>query len=331
MFRCIVRRFVIALFPLVALAASAAAEPHPFSIHDMLAMKRIGAPVLSPDEQRIVFTLRATDLDANKGRTDLWIVGVDGENLRQLTSHPDADGSPQWSRDGKFIYFLSTRDGSSQVWRMSPDGGEATQVTSQPLDVAGFLLSLDGKRLAIAMEVYPDLRKPAETKARLDEEAKKKTSGRVYDRLFFRHWDTWKDGRRSHLFIVPVDEKGRAVDDEAVDITAGMDADIPSKPFGGMEEIAFSHDNSEIVFAARDVGRTEAWSTNLDLFVATVDGKSQPRRLTKDNEALDTSPVFSPDGKALAYLAMSRPGYEADRQRIMMMDWPGGKPMVLAE
>lgn len=145
MFRCTVRRFVVALFPLVALSAPAAAEPHPFSIHDMLAMKRIGAPALSPDEQRIVFTLRTTDLEANKGRTDLWIVDVDGENLRQLTTHPDADGSPQWSRDGKFIYFLSSRGGSSQVWRISPDGGEATQVTTQPLDVAGFLLSPDGR------------------------------------------------------------------------------------------------------------------------------------------------------------------------------------------
>lgn len=331
MFRCIVRRFVVVLVALIALSTPAAAEPHPFSIHDMLAMNRLSNPVLSPDERRIVFTLRTTDLEANKGRTDLWIVDADGENLRQLTSHPEADGSPQWRRDGQFIYFLSTRGGSSQVWRMSPDGGEAVQVTNQPLEVTGFLLSPDGKRLALAMEVYPDLRKPAETKARLDEEAKKKTSGRIYDRLFFRHWDTWKDGRRSHLFIVPVDDKGRAADDEVVDITAGMDADVPSKPFGGMEEITFSRDSREIVFTARDVGRTEAWSTNLDLFVATVDGKDLPRRLTKENEAVDTSPVFSPDGKALAYLAMSRPGYEADRQRIMLMDWPGGKPMVLAE
>jgi Tol biopolymer transport system component len=127
-----------------------------------------------------------------------------------------------------------------------------------------------------------------------------------------RHWDTWADGRRSHLFVVAV------AGGEPVDVMNAMDADAPSKPFGGNDEYAFTPDGAGIVFAARDVAREEAWSTNFDLFLAPVDGSSPPKNLTKANLAWDTSPAFSPDGKTLAYLAMKRPGYESDRFRIVL-------------
>ncbi|MBN1974438.1 MAG: S9 family peptidase [Sedimentisphaerales bacterium] len=319
---------------IVILNNSAYSQSHPFSVHDMLAMDRISEPQVSPDNKWIVFTLRRTDLEANKGRTDLWLIGVSGENLRQLTSHPEADYNPVWSQDSKNIFFISTRSGSAQVWKIRTDGGEAQQVTDEPLDVANLIAGKDGKYLAFTMEVFPDSNSPAQTKERLDKIAQQKATGRIYESVFVRHWDTWKDGRRSHLFVI------QAEGGKAVDVMAGMDADTPSKPFGGTEEITFTPDGKSIIFTAREAGKQEAWSTNFDLFLAPVDGSAKPQCLTESNKAWDTNPVFSPDGKTLAYLAMERPGYEADRYRIILRSWPAlyqsglvpeGNQKILAE
>ena len=317
----------IFLFCLIVMGFSAVvfAQTHPFSIHDMLAMDRLSEPQVSPDGKWVVFTLRKTDLAANRGRTDLWLVGIDGTGLRQLTVNPASDFSPQWARDGKSIWFLSTRSGSAQIWRMPVDGGEPEQKTSLPLDVGGFLLSPDGSRLAVTMEVFPSCENVACSKTKLDEMEGRKASGKIYDKLFFRHWDTWGDGRRSHVFTMPI------TGGEPVDLMKGMDADCPSKPFGGVEEIAFTPDSKSIVFTARVAGREEAWSTNFDLYLVPVDGSTAPKLLTANNKAWDTTPAFSPDGKTLAYLAMSRPGYEADRFRIVLRSWPDGTERVLTE
>jgi dipeptidyl aminopeptidase/acylaminoacyl peptidase len=301
-----------------------AGETHPFSIDDMLAMDRISDPQVSPDGQYIAFVLRKTDLEANKGRTDLWLVGADGAGLRRLTTHPENDSNPRWAPDGKSIYFLSSRSDSSQVWRIHIDAGEAEQITNLPLDAANLLVSPDGRHIAFTMEVFPDCN-AAQTKEKLDEIDKRKTSGKIYERIFVRHWDSWKDGRRSHLFVMPT------AAGEPVDVMLGMDADTPSKLFGGPEEITFTPDGKAVVFTARDVGREEPWSTDFDLYLAPVDGSKPPIRLTEKNKAWDTSPVFSPDGKTLAYLAMARPGYEADRLRIVLRAWPNGKERVLTE
>ena len=216
--------------------------------------------------RHVAFVVRKTDLEANRGRTDLWLVNTDGMGLRQLTSHPENDCNPRWSPDGKTIWFISSRSGSSQVWRIAPDGGEARQVTDLPLDVANLIVSPDGRSIAFTVEVFPDCNSIQQTKARLDEIGKRKASGRIYDRLFVRHWDTWSDGRRSHVFVMPADGG------EPVDVMKGMDADCPSKPFGGPEEIAFTPDGKAVVFTARDAGRQEPWSTDFDLYLAPVDG-----------------------------------------------------------
>ncbi|HOT00917.1 MAG TPA: S9 family peptidase [Acidobacteriota bacterium] len=305
------------------MGATPATETHPFSVHDMLAMDRVSEPAVSPDGKLVVFTLRRTDLDANRGRTDLWVVGTDGTGLRRLTTHEAGDNNPVWSPCGGCIFFLSTRSGSSQVWRIRLDGGEATPVTKLPLDVANLGISPDGKLLLFSMDVYPDLKTVAETASRLSELEKSKATGRIWDRLFVRHWDTWTDGRRSHLFVMPM------AGGEPVDLMAGMDADAPSKPFGGTEEFTFTPDSRGVVFTARDAGRAEAWSTNFDLYLAPVDASAPPKKLT-DNPAWDTQPAFSPDGKTLAYLAMKRAGYEADRYAIMLRAWPDGAAKELA-
>ena len=297
----------------------------PFSVHDMLAMDRISDPQLSPDGRWIVFVRRKTDLEANRGRTDLWLVAVNGTGLRRLTSHQENDFNPRWATDGKFIWFISTRSESSQVWRIRVDGGEAEQVTDEPLDVANLLVSPDGRHIAFTMEVFPDRNTASETKDTLNEIEAKKSSGRIYERIFVRHWDTWKDGRRSHLFVMP------SAAEEPADLMQGMDADTPSKPFGGPEEITFTPDGKGLIFTACNVGRQEPWSTDFNLYRVPIDGSSPPKCLTEKNKAWDTNPVFSPDGKTLAYLAMARPGYESDRFRIVLMSWPEAKKRILTE
>ena len=318
---------VLLLTPVLARAQAPAGATHPFSVHDMLAMDRISDPQVSPDGRQVVFVVSRTDLDHNRRRTDLWRVGADGAGLRPLTSNEAGDSDPRWSPDGVWIYFLSSRSGSSQVWRIAVDGGEAQSVTALPLDVNAFRLSPDGARLAVSLDVFPDA-DPAATQKRLDEREaglKAGPSGRVYDGLFVRHWDTWCDGRRSHLFVLPV------AGGVPVDVMKGMDADCPSKPFGGVEEFAWSPDGGSLVFSARNVGREEAWSTNFDLFAVAADGSAPPRDLTAANPAWDTAPAFSPDGRTLAYLAMAVPGYEADRFRIWLKPWPDGPARPLTE
>jgi len=315
------------LLALVGNPPAAAGETHPFSVHDMLAMDRVSDPQVSPCGKYVAFTVRVTDLEANRGRTDVWMVGVDGTGLRRLTTHPENDWNPRWDPSGDGIFFLSSRSGSVQVWRLPLAGGEARQVTDLPLDVANLVVSPDGKHLAVTVRVFPECGGDLScTKKKLEERKNRKASGRLYTRLFVRHWDTWEDGRRSHVVVVDRDGK------HPVDVMAGMDTDTPSTPFGGPEEITFTPDGKEIVFSAKpEMGSAEAWSTNFDLWAVPIDGSAKPRNLTAENEAWDTQPVFSPDGRTLAYLAMRVPGYESDRYRVVLLDWKTGKRRVLTE
>jgi dipeptidyl aminopeptidase/acylaminoacyl peptidase len=320
------RLFLLAVIVSAALPA-AAAEPHPFTVRDLVTMERITDPQPSPKGDRVVFVVRTTDLEANKGLFDLWSVHLDGTGLTRLTSDPARHDNPRWAPDGKSLYFLSTRSGSSQVWRLAATGGDPVQVTHLPLDATNLTVSPDGSRLAFSLEVFPDCQTLACTKERLDQKAKGKSSGQLYPGGvgFFRHWDAWSEGRRNHLFTIPI------AGGEPVDLTRGMNADVPSRPFGGVEEFTFSPDGRSVVFSARDAGREEPWSTNFDLYLVPADGSRPPQNLTQANAAWDTQPAFSPDGKTLAYLAMSRPGYEADRLRIRLRDLATGRERVLAE
>ncbi len=319
---------LVLLLALAGLCPPASANSHAFTAEDLVRMARLSDPQVSADGSSVAYVLRTTDLEADKGRTDLWLVALDGSEPRRLTTDPEGDSNPRFSPDGKSLYFLSSRSGSSQIWRLPLDGGEAESVIELPLGVSNLLLSPDGRYLAFSLEVFVDCEHLACSVERLEQRSAASGgtagSGRLYQRLFIRHWDTWKDGRRSHLFVLDL-EGG-----EPVDVTAGMDADIPSKPFGGVEEIAFTPGGEGIVFAARDAGAGESWSTDFNLYRAALDGSGEPRRLTP-NPAWDTHPVFSPDGSTLAYLAMERAGFEADRFRIVLRDWPGGEERVLTE
>jgi dipeptidyl aminopeptidase/acylaminoacyl peptidase len=297
----------------------------PYTITDQVTMRRASGLAASPDGSHLAFVLRSTDVEAGRGRTDIWLVHASGGEARALTSHPENDSDPTWAKDGKSIYFLSSRSGSNQLHRVRIDGGEAEQITKLPVDIESYHLSPDEKTIVFSAETFPDCPTLACTEQRTNEIKKKKTSGRIYDALFFRHWDTWKEGKRSHLFAYTLGEDPA----RTRDLMSGMKMDAPSKPFGGAEEFTFTPDGKAIVFTARDPGKNEALSTDLDLFQIALDAKSAPKKLTTENRATDTLPVFSPDGKTLAYLAMARAGYEADKQTIMLRDVASGKTRPL--
>lgn len=310
---------LLALAAGAALAAeeSAAVAPHPFSVLDMLAMNRLADPQVSPDGKWVVYQVSTPDLDANKNLTDLWLTSVDGEVTSRLTTHPAADYNPRWCLNGT-IYFLSTRGGGAQIWNIDPEGGEAVPVTDLPLDIGSFEVVPDLDSFLLTMEVYPGLGIQGTIDRDLEIAADPAT-GMIYDDLMFRHWDTWEDGKRSHLFLL---EGGT---DNPVDLMPDLDADVPTRPWGGMEEVAVSPDGSEVIFTAKVLpGSEPAWSTDYDLYAVKTDGSGDMRCLTEANEAWDTEPVFTPDGKTLCYLAMDRPGFEADRFHIELMNWASG-------
>jgi dipeptidyl aminopeptidase/acylaminoacyl peptidase len=310
--------------------AIARTDPHPISIRDLLALDRVGDIRVGPDGKRVVFTRRKTDLEQNRGRKDLWLVDLAGGQPLQLTRNPENEDAPRWHPDGRTIFFLQKHAGSVQIFKTTVDGGEPTQVTHFPVDVGSFTVSPDGKTLAFSAEVYPDCDRAeilACTAARLEEAHKKSSgSGQLYKRLFVRHWDTWKDGRKSHLLTWNLGDPAAP----PVDLSHALDADVPSRPFGDADEWAFSPDSRTLVFSARIAGAGEPWSTNFDLYSVPVDGSAAPQNLTPDNPAWDTGPVFSPDGTTLAYRAMRRPGYEADRFHVMQRPWPEGQAAELA-
>jgi dipeptidyl aminopeptidase/acylaminoacyl peptidase len=236
--------------------------------------------------------------------------------------------SAEWSADGRFIYFLSNRSGSSQVWRAAP-GGEPQQITSLPLDVGSFRISPKADRVVVSAEVYRDCPSLACTKQRLDAAAHAPGHGQLYDKVFVRHWDTWSDGRRSQLFSIAQDASGIA-NGTPVNLTAGLDGDLPEKPFGGTEDYAISPDGQQVAFSIRAVPVGEPWSTNFDVYLVAAGGGT-PRNLTADNPAWDGQPAFSPDGSTLAYAAMERPGYESDRFHLVLLDLHSGVKRPLTQ
>ncbi|NGY04426.1 S9 family peptidase [Solimonas terrae] len=303
--------------------------PRALTAIDLVNLKRISDPQLSPDGKSVAYTLRTTDYDANKGVTQIWLLDLATHASRPMTSGEKSSSSARWSADGQALYFLSVRSGSNQLWKLDLRGGEAQPVSDLPLDVNNFVLSPDGTRVAFSLEVFPACKGDiACSKKKFDELAAKKTTGMVFDKLFIRHWDTWSQGTRSQLFAATIGDDGKL--GEPALLSKDIDGDVPSKPFGDETEYTFSPDGKSVVFTARIAGRTEAWSTNLDLWQVASDGSSKPVNLTQANEATDTTPKFSPDGRYLAWAAMKRPKFEADRLAIMLRDLKTGATREVA-
>jgi dipeptidyl aminopeptidase/acylaminoacyl peptidase len=319
---------------LILLMASLTGAPcaaRPFTANDLVLLSRLSQPRLAPDGHAVVFTLRETDLEANRGVQGLWRLDLahEGAQPQRLTAAGSNASAARWAPDGRTLYFLSNRSGSTQVWRLDEGLGEARPVTHLPVDVGSFRVSPDGRRLLLAADVFLDCADLACTRDRLAAKAAAKATGVVYESLFVRHWDAWSDGRRSQLFVADLARDGD-VHGEPRLLTKGIGGDVPSKPFGDESEYVFSPDGATVYFDARIAGRDEAWSTNFDVYAVAADGRSPPRNLTADNAAWDGYPLASANGKYLYYLAMRRPAHEADRFAIVELDLATGRRREVA-
>ena len=302
-------------------------------IRDLATLDRYSAPTLSPNGRMLVFAKRSVDFAANKSSTALWVedLTVAASKPKRLTPEGWNVNSPAISADAKTVYFLSAKSGSQQLYAIPLAGGTPKPVTELPLDVGGYKLSPDGKRVALALETFADCTSDlACTKKRLDDNAARKTSGVLFERMFIRHWDAWNDGRLNRVFAASLPQGKEKPLKAATLIGADLLGDIPSKPFGDTSEFAWSPDGASFVLSARKADRTEPWNTNFDLYLVAADGSGSSRNLTEANKAWDTGPVFSADGKTLYYRAMRRPGFEADRFALMAMDLATGSSREIA-
>ena len=309
----------------LALALSCSAQApskHALTFDDMIKLHRISGAAVSKDGKWVAYGVSTPDLEANRSVSNVWIVSTSGGDPIQVTQGGH-DSSPAWSPDGKTLAFLSARDSSSQIYLLSMEGGEAKKLTKLSTGADLFHWSPDGKAIAFTSLVYPECRDDACNEKRDQDKEKSKVKARIYDHLLYRHWDHWSEGKRSHLFVVPVDATAGPRD-----LTAGSDYDVPPEARGGASDFSFSPDSKELCFTAV-TDKMEAISTNADLFLVPVAG-GEPKRITTQT-GFDGNPAFSPDGRFIAYHAQFAPGDEADKWRVMLYDRQSGKSENLSE
>jgi dipeptidyl aminopeptidase/acylaminoacyl peptidase len=306
------------------------AGKHAITFDDMIKLHRVAEPQISPDGKWVAYTVATPDMDANRNASNIWMASTEGGAPIQLTQSGH-DSSPVWSPDGKMLAFLSSRAGESQVYVLPMDGGEAHAWTHLSTGADIVKWSPDGKTIAFTSAVYPDCKDDACNKLRDEEKEKNKVKARVAEQLLYRHWTHWSEGKRSHLFAVAAPNGPGQVEESAAprDLTPGANYDVPPDERGGPEDINFSPDGAEICFTAV-TDKVEAISTNGDLFLVPVAGGAEPKRITK-NPGFDGDPVYSPDGKTIAYHAQLTAAYEADRWRVMLYDRQSGKSENLSE
>ncbi len=317
----------------LAAALSTPAFARPMTEVDLATLKRVAAPTASPDGRWVVFQMTETEGATYKRSTGLWLVDRNAKDAKPAQIADTAgknETAPAFDKGG-ILYFLSNASGKDQVWRIDPEAGAAaTQVTDTQADVSGFKISPDGAKLL----AWGDIAKEC-TDFGCDAKDKGAFPGPGTGRLykdgagFVRHWDQWETpGTYSRPFVFNLVD-GKASAPRPAD--AGLIGDSPSKPFGGGEELAWGADSRTVFFTLRKADRNEPMSTNLDIYSWLVDSRMMPRNLTQDNQATDTLPTPSPDGKWLAYAAMARPGYEADRQVLMLRNLESGETKKLTD
>ncbi len=296
-------------------ALSLAAQKLPFDVHTLLRISRISEPQISPDGKLIAFTVQFVDLDQNTKPKQIYVVPVEGGTPHPITTQGSVNERPRWLPDSQRIAFISNRSGTAQIWTMHPDGTEPKQITDLSGEAGGVLVSPDGKKLVFSSKVFPDCPDDECNRARLAAEEKSKVKARSYTTLLFRHWTEWESQRRSHLMVVNIDGG------PATDLTPG-NIDVPPFSLGGPDDYAISPDSGELCYTM-NADPVLATSTNTDLFVAPMKG-GESKRITS-NPGADSGPLYSPDGKLVAYRSQSRAGYESDRWRLVVLERATGK------
>lgn len=318
------RRLIAILLLLAPLGM--AQTRRPFTFEDMMSLKRVGDPVLSPDGKWIVFSTVTVDLAQNSKTPHLWLIPAGGGEAKQATSGAGED-FPRWSPDGKQILFVSSRDGESQIWvaNFDPTVGaistDVRKVTSISTGADGPIWSPDGKNILFTSQVYPDCPDDACNQQRNEQRANSKVQAQIFTHLFYRHWSSFTYGKRTHLFVVP------ASGGVAHDITPG-DHDVPPFNFGGQPLYAISPDGKEVAYTT-NITEQPAASTNNDIFIVPIGGGTAKQISTSPGS--DSTPLYSPDGKWIAWRMQKIDGYESDRFRLVIYDRATGAIKNLTE
>jgi dipeptidyl aminopeptidase/acylaminoacyl peptidase len=351
------RRFAL-LFLAVCLSLPVFAQSkRPFTFEDMMALKRVADPQVSPDGKWVLFSVVDVNLEANTKTPHVWIVPVAGGQEREIISDQDAN-RPRWAPDGKHFAFISNKEKGSQIWIADFDGAAGAdtavhRITFISTGADGELWSPDGRSILFTSNVYPECDDPSfvrEYNCNLEKRDRAEQSpvkAQIFTHLLYRHWNAYKDGKRSHIFVMPApdpDESWAPSQDSTRrhygnllfyhDLTPG-DYDAPVFSVGGQDDYAFSPDGKEVCFTSNH-DKNPAASTNNDLWIFPLDGgqASSPvvaKNITADNPASDSTPLYSPDGKYIAYRAQQRPGDESDRFRLMLYDRKTGEKKNLTE
>ncbi len=311
------------LLVLVLFAAPLAGQKKPLTVEKLLALHRLSDPQVSPDGRTVLFSVMSPDLAQNVRPTQIWSVPLEGGEPKQWTRDGSRNTRARWSPDGRRIAFLSNRSGSQQIWLMDAGGADPRKLGDVPTEADGILWSPDGRNILFTSSVYPDCPDMACNKQRDAERSKSPVSAKIFEGLLYRHWNSWKDGKRSHLFVLPAAAGAGA----PLDLTPG-NHDVPPFSLGGPDQYAFSPDGREVAYVT-NMDPVEAVSTNNDIFLVPATG-GPPKKITV-NPAWDGSPAFSPDGSYIAYLKMERAGYEADRFQVMLYERKSGRHSGLTE
>ena len=308
------RLSIVTLVAVLCAPAGTLAQKRAFTVEDLYRVKGVAGFAVSPDEKSLIYVVTTTDLPRAKRTANVWMSGADGGDARQITFGGGNESDPSFSPDGRWIAFVSTREGGAQLYVMPTAGGEARKVTSISTGVAAPVWSPDSKSVAFATDVYPECgADDACNKQIADRWQDGPLKAHMADSLLYRHWTEWRDGRRTHTMLVDV------ASGAVRDLTPG-DVDTPGFSLGGPAQFGFSPDGRELVVESRRV-KDEALSTNTDLWTIALDtADAAAKILTSDNAAYDGSPTYSPDGRFIAYRVQAQPGFESDLFRLALFD-----------
>src|SRR6476660_1246531 len=359
------KSFLAALLLLAtSVLAQTPSQKHPFTFEDMMKLKRVGAPVPSPDGKWVVFDCVDVDLAANTKISHLWIVPASGGGSRRLNPTPNHEERPRFSPDGKRLIWTSKATDPTQIWMCDFDSGTGAlvgkphQVTNISTGADGGIWSPDGKNIVFVSAVYPDCKDDACNKQRDEELKKSKVKAKIFPRLFYRHWSAFTEFKRSHLFVLEANARVDGSTDvssvgpagvspaesqtpdkmsggptgkmpvlQPRDLTPG-DHDVPPFNLGGQDMYAISPDGQEVAYTS-NIDEVEATSTNNEIFGVAISGGTAKKIST--SPGADTTPLYSPDGKYLAWRSQARAGFEADKWRLIVQDRQSGKARDLTE